>query len=54
MIQLHDSKDIEFFSADTSIILDLPLVSSGISIGFPNPGSKMKKAEISSLCLFCF
>lgn len=37
MIQLHDSAEIEFFSADTSIILDLPFVSGGISAGFPSP-----------------
>lgn len=37
MIQLHDSKEIEFFSADTSIILDLPFIKNGISAGFPSP-----------------
>ena len=36
MIQLHDSPEIEFFSADTSIILDLPFVCGGISAGFPS------------------
>lgn len=37
MIQLHDSDEIDFFSADTSIILVLPFVSGGISAGFPSP-----------------
>lgn len=32
MIQLHDIKEIEFFSAD---ILDLPFIKNGISAGFP-------------------
>lgn len=37
MLKLHETPEIDFFSADTSLILDLPFVSGGISAGFPSP-----------------
>lgn len=37
MIPLGNTLEIDFFSADTSLILDLPFVSGGISAGFPSP-----------------
>ncbi len=37
LINLHKTKIIEFYSAETSTNLDLPFVESGISAGFPSP-----------------
>lgn len=37
LINLHKTKTIEFFSAETTIELDLPFVEYGISAGFPSP-----------------
>jgi DNA polymerase V len=34
---LHASKSLEIYSASTESNLELPLVSSGISAGFPSP-----------------
>ncbi|MES2589283.1 MAG: translesion error-prone DNA polymerase V autoproteolytic subunit [Bacteroidota bacterium] len=34
---LHSSKSIEIYSASTEYNLELPVVSSGISAGFPSP-----------------
>ncbi|MEN8125514.1 MAG: translesion error-prone DNA polymerase V autoproteolytic subunit [Bacteroidota bacterium] len=36
-MNLHKTKTIEFFSAETTIELDLPFVEYGISAGFPSP-----------------
>lgn len=54
MIQLHDSDEIEFFSADTSIILDLPFVSGGINVGFSLPSLKNEKSRDFESLLFSF
>ncbi len=37
MIKLHSSKTLDLFSALTETELALPLVSEGISAGFPSP-----------------
>lgn len=37
LINLHKTKTIEFFSAETTSNLNLPFVESGISAGFPSP-----------------
>ncbi len=37
MINLHKTKTIEFYSAETTSKLDLPFVENGISAGFPSP-----------------
>ncbi len=37
LINLHKTKTIEFYSAETSSKLDLPIVENGISAGFPSP-----------------
>jgi len=34
---LHQSGNLEFFSASTGVILELPLVVAGIHAGFPSP-----------------
>lgn len=36
-LQLHTGNVIDLFSADTETVLELPLVSQGISAGFPSP-----------------
>lgn len=36
-IILHNSKNLEIYSADTDSELDLPYISNGISAGFPSP-----------------
>ena len=35
--KIHQSDRLEFFVPDTSTHLDLPLVNSGVSAGFPSP-----------------
>ncbi len=37
LINLHKTKTIEFYSAETTSKLDLPFVGNGISAGFPSP-----------------
>lgn len=37
IINLHKTKTIEFYSAETTSKLDLPFVENGISAGFPSP-----------------
>lgn len=37
LINLHKTKTIEFYSAETTSKLDLPFVENGISAGFPSP-----------------
>ena len=35
--KLHTSKVLDFYTADTEILIELPFVESGISAGFPSP-----------------
>ena len=37
LTSLHQSETLEFFSASTGMVLDLPLIGSGIHAGFPSP-----------------
>jgi DNA polymerase V len=37
LTSLHQSETLEFFSADTGMALDLPLIDAGIHAGFPSP-----------------
>ena len=37
LLNIHASKTLDFYSADTGTKLELPLIKSGISAGFPSP-----------------
>ncbi|MFA9211966.1 MAG: LexA family protein, partial [Moraxellaceae bacterium] len=36
-LKLHSSNTLEIFSAATESVLELPVISEGISAGFPSP-----------------
>ena len=46
LINLHKTKTLEIFSAETSTELDLPFVESGISAGFPSPADDFLDVSI--------
>ncbi|UZJ42772.1 translesion error-prone DNA polymerase V autoproteolytic subunit [Prosthecochloris sp. SCSIO W1101] len=37
LVKIHDSRSIDFYSADVGLELELPLALSEISAGFPSP-----------------
>ncbi|UMB55346.1 translesion error-prone DNA polymerase V autoproteolytic subunit [Lutibacter sp. A64] len=46
LLKLHHSTNLEIYSSDTSTSINLPLVDSGISAGFPSPADDFLDAAI--------
>jgi len=46
LINLHTTQTLEIYSAETSTELNLPLVDSGISAGFPSPADDFLDVSI--------
>lgn len=43
---LHTSKKLDIYSTSTATVLELPLITSGISAGFPSPADDFLDAAI--------
>jgi DNA polymerase V len=43
---IHQTNTIQFYSADASTVLNLPLVNNGISAGFPSPADDFLDTSI--------
>ncbi|TXB66203.1 translesion error-prone DNA polymerase V autoproteolytic subunit [Vicingus serpentipes] len=47
LVNLYPQKNIEFFTPDTSTKLKLPVVTNGISAGFPSPADDFLDSSIN-------
>ena len=45
-VRIHTSPSIDFYSSDTTSVLQLPIVKEGISAGFPSPAEDFLDSSI--------
>ena len=46
LLKLHQTNSLEIYTADTSTAINLPLIDSGISAGFPSPAGDFLDVSI--------